>query len=88
MLKEIQILVEDHGLPDLVNLWITGYKVVKGTQYVLFFSELRIDAAYFDEDDYIIELSKNKFNKLQIFEFEPEDEPKETKLETPIEINL
>lgn len=75
MLNEIQLLVEDHGLPNVGKLWITGYKVVKRSQYILFFSQSRIDAAYFDEDDYIIELAKSKFKKLEVFEFESEDKP-------------
>lgn len=74
MLNEIQLLVEDHGLTT-GKLWITGYKVVKRSQYVVFFSESQIDAAYFDQDDYIIELAKNKFKKLEVFEYNTDEKP-------------
>lgn len=77
MLKEYQILIKDHGL-QTGPLWITGYKVVKRSQYIVFFSESRIDAAYFDEDDYILEICKDKFKDLEIFGFDSdEDKPKE-----------
>ncbi len=72
MIAEVQILIKDHGLEE-PPLWLTGYKVVNRTQFMTTLSASRIDAAYFDADDYIIEICKQKFKDIQIFEFKEEE---------------
>lgn len=66
-MKEYQILIKDHGL-EAGPLWLCNYKVVKFGQFITNLSEDRYDAGYFEEDDYIIELCKNKFLDLEIIE--------------------
>ena len=56
-MNEVQILIRDHGLEEQ-PLWLTGYKLVDRNQFIAKLSPSKLDAAYFDEDDYIIELCK------------------------------
>jgi len=66
-MKEYQVLIKNHEL-KAGPLWLTHYKVINANQFVTSLSESRYNAGCFDEDDYILELFKQKFKNIEFIE--------------------
>jgi hypothetical protein len=66
-MKEYKILIKDHEF-ETASLWLNHYKFIKPNQFAINLSENQNNAGCFDEDDYIIDLIKQKFKNVELIE--------------------